>query len=566
MKPRFILPVLAAAAATGGAFFTLQAQDVKPKVERKFEFKFNGDPANAGQMKEQLRKMMEQMDPGGEGLKQLDEALRGWETQDQAKPGEPKQFRFEFRNEGSGPKLFRNGKEVKPGDGEDPLQKMQEEMKKEMEEMMRKHLGEGKGGEGGANPMEELMKQLRERGGKPGEGGLQDLFKNLNQAQGGQQKVSRYGKHHRSVLAEWRPLAKTARESTIRIMKDDSQIAFGTIVSADGYALTKASEVEKVKEGLEVEFHDGRIVSAKVVDKLPSYDLALIKLEVTGLTPANFAPHDATVGTLVAAVGVDEDPMAVGVISVPARSLQEKSKGALGIQIGQHSGTGIKIDKVVANCPAAKAGLKDGDIILAINGTTVNYPAELQKMVSSMKPGDTVKVRYTNGSEEKDAEFTLTSREELMNIQREAAIEEFKKQNPGAAIPPAMNDRRMLDPTAQMGSSLSANASGYPNAVQSDLTIDANDCGGPVVDVDGHVVAIAIARSERVSTYMIPGKVVKELLTNVQEGKFTLAKDADTLKTELRDYETAIKKAQDAMKEAEARRAEAEEALKKLQK
>jgi S1-C subfamily serine protease len=110
---------------------------------------------------------------------------------------------------------------------------------------------------------------------------------------------------------------------------------------------------------------------------------------------------------------------------------------------------------------------------------------------------------------------------------------------------------------------LSSNATGYPNAVQSDLTIDSNDCGSPVVDVDGHVVAINIARSERVSTYMIPGKVVQALLSNLESGKFTLAKDADTLNGELHEYEAAILKAQEALKAAEAGRAAAEEALKK---
>jgi S1-C subfamily serine protease len=174
----------------------------------------------------------------------------------------------------------------------------------------------------------------------------------------------------------------------------------------------------------------------------------------------------------------------------------------------------------------------------------VDYPAQLLKLVAGMKPGDKVKVRYARDGKEADLEFALTSREELARIS-------------------GMGDRRFLDPTAQMGSVLSSNATGYPNAVQSDLTIDSNDCGSPVVDVDGHVVAINIARSERVSTYMIPGKVVQALLSNLESGKFTLAKDADTLNGELHEYEAAILKAQEALKAAEAGRAAAEEALKK---
>ena len=509
MKPRYIIPALAASLAAG-ALFTLHAQDDAPA------------------------------------------------------PGQQKQFRFEFRNDGSGPRLFRDGKEVKPdGNGKiNPMEEMQKEMQKQLEDMMRQHGGGGSGQ--GKNPLDDLLKRMGgERGGQPegGGGNLQDLFRQFQDQQSGHRTVAdgatRYSKHHRSALAEWRPLVKTARESTVRIMKDNKQVAFGTIVSADGYALTKASEVNK--DGLECEFHDGRIVSAKVIDTLASYDLALIKLDATGLTPANFPAHDATVGLLVAAVGVDEDPLATGVISIAARSLSDKGKGALGIMFAtdkDESGKGVIIGKVITNCPAAKAGLKEGDLILTVNGTEVDFPAQLQKIVAAMKPGDTVKLRYSHDGKEADMEFPLTSREELTKIQQE----EFMKLNNLKELP----DVRAMDPTARMGGSLSSNATGYPNAVQTDLTIDSQDCGGPVVDVDGHVVAIAIARSERVSTFLIPSKVIQSLLTNLKDGKFTLSKDADTLSSEVREYDAAIHKAQEAMKAAEAKRAEAEAELKKL--
>jgi|GEM_PF-1405620 len=525
MKPRLLLPALAAVAAAGGAFYSLQAQD-RPKAPRLFEVQ---------------------------------------EAEEDAPRSPFRQERYEFRNDGSGYRFFRNGKEVKPGEngGDKSGPASAEEMQKQMEEMLREHMGEGSGP--GGNPFEDLFKHLRERNGRPGNGsgnngGMQDLLRQLQQQQqaeghehGG---ATRHCKHHRSVLAEWRPLVKTARESTVRIMKDNRQVAFGTIVSADGYALTKASEVDK--DALECEFHDGRIVSAKVVDKLDSYDLALIKLDASGLTPAVFSRNDAAVGTLVAAVGVDEDPLAVGVISVAGRSLSEKGKGALGIQFdttADESGKGVVIGKVIDECAACNAGLKTGDLILAVNGTEVDFPFQLQKLVAAMRPGDPVKVRYSRDGKEADLEFALSSREELVQVQRE----QYKRETGRDPV-----DTRRLDPTAQMGSTLSGNAGGYPNAVQSDITIDSQDCGGPVVDVDGNVVAISIARAERVSTYMIPGKVVQMLLSNLPSGKFMLAKDADTLQGELREADSAIRKAREAMKAAEATRAEAEEALKKI--
>lgn len=580
MKLRFVIPTLAATLAAGGALFTLHAQDnPPPKTERKFEFKFNGDPRQGGQMKDQLRKMMEQMNLEGDAKDQFEKALENWEAgadDGDTKPGQPKQFRFEFRNDGSGPKFFRDGKEVKPdekGGGEkaDPLDQMRKDMEKEMEDMLRKHMGDGAGP--GASPFDDFFKQMRERQKgqqpkAPSEGGGQNLEEMLRRMQGRSHgepdAASRYCKEHRSVLAEWRPLVKSAREATVRLLKDNKQIAMATVVSADGYALTKSSEVSK--GDLEAEFHDGRIVGAKVVDKLESYDLALIKLDASGLKPATFSASDAPVGTLVAAVGVDEDPLATGVISIAARSLSDKGKGALGIMFdinAEEADKGVAISKVFPNCPAEKAGLRSGDVIIAVNGTTTDFRAQLLKEVASLRPGDTVKVLYSRDGKEAELEFPLMSREELNKI----SLEEEAKER-GVSPPPggAQLDRRMFDPTARMGGSLSANAGGYPNAVQSDLVIESSDCGGPVVDVNGNVVALSIARSERVSTYMIPGKVILELLANVQSGKFTLAKDADTLRGEVREYDDAIRKAQEAMKAAEASKAAAEAELQKIRK
>ena len=258
---------------------------------------------------------------------------------------------------------------------------------------------------------------------------------------------------------------------------------------------------------------------------------------------------------------MDEDPLALGVISVPARSLSEKTKGALGIEFKMDTeldGSGVPIGKLVPGCAAEKAGLKADDKIMAINGQPVPFPATLQRIVTAMKPGDPVKVKYSRDGKEAELEFPLSSREELLKVREEA----IRKETGLDKLP----ERRQMDPTARMGSSLSGNATGYPRAVQSDLTIDASECGGPVVDVDGRVVALAIARAERVSTFMIPGKVIAELLSDLKSGKFTLAKDEDTLRSELREYEDALRKAQEAVKAAESKRDAAAESLRKFDK
>jgi serine protease Do len=49
--------------------------------------------------------------------------------------------------------------------------------------------------------------------------------------------------------------------------------------------------------------------------------------------------------------------------------------------------TGALVGEVESNAPAAKAGIKTGDVITAVNGKKVNDPRELRLMIGSMAPG-----------------------------------------------------------------------------------------------------------------------------------------------------------------------------------
>ena len=438
------------------------------------------------------------------------------------------------------------------------------------------------------NPMEELLRRLMENhGGKGGLGGMDEFFKKLDEDQpndedgrpesgepfnrqklmeemmrrmggrgnnpdglgfgpGSREEIPRTSKHHLSAMAEWRPMVAQARKSTVRVLKKDRQVSLATIVSADGYALTKASEVSKGE--FEVEFGDGRIVAAKVVDEMKAYDLALIKVEATGLVAAKFANTETPVGTLIAAVSTGEDPTGLGVISVAARSLDERSKGFLGIQMSRDEAPekGVLIGKIISGGAAERVGMQAGDIIIEVNGQSINSPGQLLKLVAGLKPEQKVSVQIVREKERKTLELSLGNRAQ--------------------AAEQSGFDMRQFDQTAQMGSSLSRNASGYPNAVQSDLALQAEDAGGPVIDVSGNVVGLNIARAERVSTYMIPGKIVNALLTDVQTGKFALSKDVDTLNSELREINSTLQKAQEAMKKAEEERDAAMKALERIQK
>ncbi|WP_241245678.1 S1C family serine protease, partial [Candidatus Protofrankia datiscae] len=80
----------------------------------------------------------------------------------------------------------------------------------------------------------------------------------------------------------------------------------GVIIRQDGYILTNNHVVSDAASGgsLSVSTQDGKDYNARIVGTDPSSDLAVIKIDETGLKPATFGNSDAlAVGELVIAVG-----------------------------------------------------------------------------------------------------------------------------------------------------------------------------------------------------------------------------------------------------------------------
>jgi putative serine protease PepD len=79
----------------------------------------------------------------------------------------------------------------------------------------------------------------------------------------------------------------------------------------------------------------------------------------------------------------------------------------LGIEIGD-TGNGVYIGAVTAGSPAAKAGLKVGDVITAVSGKPTLTSDALGTVLAGMKPGQTVTVTYhTQSGAKASASVTL---------------------------------------------------------------------------------------------------------------------------------------------------------------
>lgn len=306
------------------------------------------------------------------------------------------------------------------------------------------------------------------------------------------------------LLGPFKPIVARASESTVRIKCDDKDSVLGTIVDEAGFILTKASEL---KGAIWVRLPDGSEYEATTVAAHKDTDLALLKVDVKGLKAVKFADTvKVPQGNWLAAAGPNSDPVSVGIVSVMTRKLTGRdtlitnpNRGYLGVfpsdeKDDDGNPVGAKLTEVTPDGAAAKAGLKADDIIVEMNGKSITSQTSLRDFLESLRGGDVIAVKAKRKGETKDFKVTLAS---------------------------APKDRG--DMQNSMGSTLSGRRTGFPQVLQTDLVVDAKDCGGPVVDLEGNVLGINIARAGRVETWILPSEVIRPLLPDLKAGKFPVS-------------------------------------------
>ena len=89
---------------------------------------------------------------------------------------------------------------------------------------------------------------------------------------------------------------------------DNTNLGSGVIISQDGYIVTNSHVISKA-DNIIVMLNDGRKATAKVIGNDVESDLALIKVDLTGLKPLGFREQATQVGDVVLAIG---NPFGVG--------------------------------------------------------------------------------------------------------------------------------------------------------------------------------------------------------------------------------------------------------------
>lgn len=69
--------------------------------------------------------------------------------------------------------------------------------------------------------------------------------------------------------------------------------------------------------------------------------------------------------------------------------------------------SGAVVMSVIPNTGAAKAGIRQGDVIVGVNNTTINSAQDITSVLSSLHPGDTIHVKIVRGSKHLSLDVVL---------------------------------------------------------------------------------------------------------------------------------------------------------------
>ncbi len=86
------------------------------------------------------------------------------------------------------------------------------------------------------------------------------------------------------------------------------------------------------------------------------------------------------------------------------------TSGAVGITLG-NSDNPVRLQSVIEDSPAGKAGLQAGDQVLAVNGQPVSDRDSLIAVITAAKPGDVLTFTIRRGAAQQDVKVTVSTRQ-----------------------------------------------------------------------------------------------------------------------------------------------------------
>ncbi len=290
-------------------------------------------------------------------------------------------------------------------------------------------------------------------------------------------------------------IAAPALQSVVRVMDGSETKAYATVVDASGLAVTKLSQLPDQLPGsiVVVETGKGTRMSAEVVGRDPTLDLALISITNSDLPAISFS-NDTRVrpGEVLLSARLGPNGPALGFAAIERKESERDADSMpyLGVRsepvtLEEAKQLGVKmalrVDEVVPDTAAAAAGIRIGDHIIAIDGAALGGRNALRRAIGEHQAGDVIALEVVRGEERKILEATLARR--------------------GGRDRPAKRGNTTTP--------ISKVSTGFGSVIAHDGNLWPEQCGGPILDLDGNVIGINIARFDRTSTHALSADRVR---------------------------------------------------------
>ncbi|MEM8784054.1 MAG: PDZ domain-containing protein [Planctomycetota bacterium] len=186
-----------------------------------------------------------------------------------------------------------------------------------------------------------------------------------------------------------------------------------------------------------------------------------------------------------------------GIIAAPPRPVPSDAK--MGVFFAEGTPRPV-VRAVQPGSGADAAGLQRGDLLLRLDETPTPTPLAVIDALQSQPryPGDAVTVTFQRATPN-------PARDRLQTLTRKVEL--------GRAPPAPTNREQRLESHAPP---TSGRASGFPLALPADAPVPAQHCGGPVYALDGRFLGMAIARSGRTETLILPPDQIAQALERMR--------------------------------------------------
>lgn len=168
--------------------------------------------------------------------------------------------------------------------------------------------------------------------------------------------------------------------------------------------------------------------------------------------------------------------------------------------VGLDEVRGVRVEGFAqGNSPAERAGLRMGDVIVAIDGSPVQYTAQLQQIVGFRRPGESVKVEVARrGGARRTYDVRLTSADEIAQATPQEAERGAGNTGPGTTRTPAPEPAPIeaLGVTAMPLTPEAARELAVPAGVSGVLIREVSPTGGAADRLAAGMIVMAVEETQ----------------------------------------------------------------------